>query len=382
MNTLFIEINLLRHISSYLSAEDLVNFSSVNKICYLACIDSPVWSKKLSNFSKHSLIEALSPTQRRAYISCCQLKVMYDYGDRNFSPDHAFLKKDVFCPDKSLDQMPDVVEMMPMVETIIMFYNRIKTLSNTFFSRLTNLRHLDLMRNELTCIPINIGLAANLTHLQLSSNCLTHFPTGILMLKKLKVLSINHNQIPELPELICMLDDLEELHVADNLLITLPESIGSMTKLKLINVSYNMLQSLPDSFRKLTELEVLFADNNKIQTFPESVCGMENLMSLSLGGNLLREISRSIGMVKKLVYLCCADNLLTSFPLGICRLRALEMLDLGGNEIFVEELYGQYLQTMENLHVLHIGTDKIHNGSWKGDPHRLQKLMQCSRYRK
>lgn len=79
---------------------------------------------------------------------------------------------------------------------------------------LTNLKNLDLARNQITQIPPEIGRLTNLQNLYLSGNQITKIPPEIGKLTNLRELDLSQNQITELPPTIELLTNLRELDLS------------------------------------------------------------------------------------------------------------------------------------------------------------------------
>lgn len=108
---------------------------------------------------------------------------------------------------------------------------------------LTNLR--------LEFIPDIIQDLNMLEYLFLNDNCLRSIPNWINKLSKLRFLNIIHNEITSLPNEICDLLSLTNLWCSDNKLIGFPENIGNLSNLRFLGISENPLESIPNSLMKL-----------------------------------------------------------------------------------------------------------------------------------
>ncbi len=99
--------------------------------------------------------------------------------------------------------------------------NKIKTLPESF-TKLENLKKLELFENELSELPPNIGY-----------------------LRKLESLLIRHNKLKILPDSIGDLKYLTRFHLSENYIESLPSSINNLRNLKFLDLSYNLLTDLP-----------------------------------------------------------------------------------------------------------------------------------------
>jgi leucine-rich repeat protein SHOC2 len=91
---------------------------------------------------------------------------------------------------------------------------------------------------------------------------------------------LSDNQLTSLPVEIGMLTGMRELRLYNNQLTSLPAEIGTLTGLKLLNLSDNQLTSLPVEIGNMTGLQQpsesvgtrLDLRNNPLTTPPMEVC--------------------------------------------------------------------------------------------------------------
>ena len=165
--------------------------------------------------------------------------------------------------------------------------------------RLSALRALYLVGNQLTSLPVEIGQLASLEKLYLHGNKLTSLPAEIGQLTSLRVLNLHSNKLTSLPAEIGQLTSLRELFLYCNKLTSLPAEIGQLTTLSMLYLGGNQLTIVPAEIWQLTSLKVLF-----------------------LGGNQLTIVPAEIGQLTSLTYLSLSDNQLTSVPAAIRERRA------------------------------------------------------------
>lgn len=110
----------------------------------------------------------------------------------------------------------------------------------SFYFRLPVLEELIINNNEITSIPISIGL-----------------------LRELKVLIADENKIESLPVSIGSCSKLRILSLSQNQLQSLPDEVGRIAELAVLNLSSNRLNHLPFSFLKLTQLKALWLSKNQ-----------------------------------------------------------------------------------------------------------------------
>ncbi|KAF5428813.1 Leucine-rich repeat (LRR) protein [Candidatus Methanophagaceae archaeon] len=146
---------------------------------------------------------------------------------------------------------------------------------------------LDLSRNQLTSLPVEIEKLKNLTELNLSYNQLNKLPAEIGKLKNLTTLNLSHNQLTTLPAEIGKLKNLAKLDLSWNQLTTLPAEIGKLTNLTKLDLSWNQLETLPAEIVELKNLTTLNLSGNQLKTLPAEIVELKNLTTLNLSGNPL-----------------------------------------------------------------------------------------------
>ena len=194
-------------------------------------------------------------------------------------------------------------------------------------SNLTNLQKLNLNYNLLTSIPSTIGSLSRLEILNCGSNRLTSIPSEIGNLANLQILDLSSNGFTTVPSFIGNLINLEYLDFSGNLLTSLPTTIGNLIKLKSIGLHENQLTSLPIEIGNLTKLQGLSLTQNKLINLPSTIGNLINLEQLILTYNKLTTLPSTIGNLTNLKYLNIDHNQLTILPSEI------------GNLVNLQELY-------------------------------------------
>lgn len=105
-------------------------------------------------------------------------------------------------------------------------------------------QELDLLGQELTELPVEIGKLTNLTQLHLNHNKITEIPEAIAQLTNLTLLILTLNQITEIPEAIESLQKLEKLDLRRNPLPISPEILGSSNRIGSVEDIFNYLRLL------------------------------------------------------------------------------------------------------------------------------------------
>eukprot|EP01102_Stenamoeba_stenopodia_P019499 TRINITY_DN737_c0_g3_i1.p1 TRINITY_DN737_c0_g3~~TRINITY_DN737_c0_g3_i1.p1 ORF type:complete len:1258 (+),score=266.02 TRINITY_DN737_c0_g3_i1:243-4016(+) len=129
---------------------------------------------------------------------------------------------------KSLDLSECILESLPKE---LLFGHLLGSEYMSFTPWLTS---LNLRKNELEELPIEIGLLHNLEELDVSQNKLSNLPTTL----------------PELTQLV-------SLNISFNAFQNLPDFLGLMTSIKHLNIDRNPLKKLPNAARRLTNTELL-----------------------------------------------------------------------------------------------------------------------------
>ena len=144
--------------------------------------------------------------------------------------------------------------------------NQLHTLPDGVFAGLDSLVDLDLWQNELQTLPAGIfaGLSA-LSDLDMEENDLRTLPPGVFAGLNLRFLGLEGNRLRTLPSGV--FDDLDvklTLDLSHNDLHTLPDDVFSgLTNLEHLDLSVNQLHELPPGlFSGLTSMTALWVDQN------------------------------------------------------------------------------------------------------------------------
>jgi Leucine-rich repeat (LRR) protein len=136
-------------------------------------------------------------------------------------------------------------------------------------------------------------------------------------LPNLKSVDLRRNKIQTLPESIGNLTKLRNLSLHLNSLHSLPESFASLSSLEELDLGRNLFTHIPKSIRKLKSLKSLKLQGNSIETFSLEEGDLENLEVLDLNNCGLKELPQEITYLKKLRKISLRSNLLQSLPLRI-----------------------------------------------------------------
>lgn len=192
--------------------------------------------------------------------------------------------------------------------------------------RLTNLRTLDLSKNNISQLDVRFGnKLTNLKSLNMENNKLTGGTAVAVISKltKLQNLSLGGNMIGRLSATSSsttsssssnnntnamevlpspLPNGLKQLKLNDNYLSNVPRSIVSVTpylsKLEILDLSSNQLASIPIDIINLTKLIELNLDNNVIVSLPTEIGKLSHLKQLSLRNNHITCTSTNFDDVK------------------------------------------------------------------------------------
>ncbi len=115
---------------------------------------------------------------------------------------------------------------------------------------------LDLNRNQLTTIPLEIFQFKNLVELNLERNKLDSLPNKFVF-PNLTVLNLSKNRFKDFPEVICENVQLQQLFIGKNKLSAFPGSIGNLSELIILDAWYNTISEIPESILNLKKLTTL-----------------------------------------------------------------------------------------------------------------------------
>ncbi len=113
---------------------------------------------------------------------------------------------------------------------------------------------LDLSKNQLKEVPLEVLQFKNLRELNLSKNKLTKLPNGFIF-EHLEVLHLTKNKFETFPTVICSNINLTQLFMGKNHLSELPSCIGELKELIILDVWFNTISILPESLSELKKLK-------------------------------------------------------------------------------------------------------------------------------
>ncbi|MBI5355423.1 MAG: leucine-rich repeat domain-containing protein [Candidatus Aenigmarchaeota archaeon] len=147
--------------------------------------------------------------------------------------------------NNKLEGLPQGLAKMKKLEKIVLSGNKITKLPEGIGSVKT-LKHFEMCHSGLSKVPEELVGAKGLEKLYLQFNSITDV-SGIESFENLKHLNLMENELESLPESISELKNLEEINITSNSLKTLPEGIWNLENLKKIEAARNNIAKLPDS---------------------------------------------------------------------------------------------------------------------------------------
>lgn len=203
----------------------------------------------------------------------------------------------------------------------------------------SELKHLNLNRNDLEQVPkvldsltslCSIHLAGNkiksldsfrhpfpkIKFLVLGNNFLDSFELAkkLKLFPALKELYLNDLDLNVFPETIFDLQNLEILALYSNQIKIIPEEIIKLKNLRALTMGSNFIQVLPDCLYDLSCLEELSLYKNKIKCVSSRISNLKNLQELNLYGNQLKNLPEEIGACFRLKFITLAGNHLRKIP--------------------------------------------------------------------
>ena len=115
---------------------------------------------------------------------------------------------------------------------------------------------LQLKREKLKTIPIEVFKFTNLQYLDVSKNNIVEIPSEIKLLKNIQYLNISKNKLEKLPPEIGELHHLKNLQIGQNELYALPPEIGNLEELTILDAWSNNLGTFPQELSNLKKLKL------------------------------------------------------------------------------------------------------------------------------
>jgi Leucine rich repeat len=142
-----------------------------------------------------------------------------------------------------------------LIRDVFFAYADLKTIPDDFFNCLPFLKKVQLLKNELSALPLGIGKCVNLRYLDVSHNNITRLPEDFSDgMQHIRILKISNNPLKQLPPSVIASPVLEELHANAIGIEELPDAFCENSMLTVLHLGENTLQHLPPSFARLTKV--------------------------------------------------------------------------------------------------------------------------------
>lgn len=224
-----------------------------------------------------------------------------------------------------------------------------------------------------------------LEHLDLSGNLIAEIPETVFHpLTSLRLLNLNDNKIPSLADSVFKYQQyLNELNLSkNNLVSTHYQTYSNCSLLRILDLSYNDITSLENSLNP--SLVVLLMNNNRLKEMSSNTfANLESLRILNLANNNIKLIKADLfRMLKSLEGLDLKNNEIEILPKGTFeKLTNLQVLNISKNPI--SHLEDNLFQTNLDLNSLAFANTQITkiSASLLSKLKRLRVLTASHNYR-
>lgn len=168
---------------------------------------------------------------------------------------------------------------------------------------------VDLSKNRLTSLPVQLFQLPNLRTSNLSSNLLQSLPVSVAMDRplysvqdagwhclELRELDLSSNRLRELPEFVWKLPKLEKFSVSQNeleVLERIEDQEHLSPSLKQVNLSSNKLKYVSDFLFQFTSINTLNLSQNQLPSLPGEMWSCMSLEQLDVSHNQLHSLPNS-----------------------------------------------------------------------------------------
>lgn len=184
----------------------------------------------------------------------------------------------------------------------------------SFLKDLKNLKHLNLMNNQIFRILPLLGLT-NITQLYLSGNYISDYPI-LKDLKNLTTLYLSSNKVSDI-SFLKNLKKLTSLHLSFNAISDI-SSLKDLHHLTNLHLKNNLITDI-SPLKELTNIKQLGLSNNGISDI-SSLRNSNKLVWLDLSHNEITDIS-PLTKLRNLTYLDLSDNEITNLPESIINMK-------------------------------------------------------------
>lgn len=130
---------------------------------------------------------------------------------------------------------------------------------------------MNLNRNHLRQIPVDIKVLSSLTYLSADYNQIRTIAIEFSFLTSLVELRLSHNNLQAIPPFFSEFKALTLLAMTHNAISILPTELFQCTSLEILNLDYNMVTELPPELAELRKLVTLTYKKNPVIIPPEEI---------------------------------------------------------------------------------------------------------------
>lgn len=165
----------------------------------------------------------------------------------------------------------------------------------TYIELFQAMRILDLPKNQIMCLPAEIGRLKNLKELNVSFNHLKSIPLELGDCENLERLDCSGNlDLTELPFELSNLKRVTFVDISANKFSSVPICVLRMCRLQWLDISSNNLSDLPQDIDRLEELQGFLLYKNKLTYLPQAMLNLRKLTLLVVSGDHLVELPTAL----------------------------------------------------------------------------------------
>ena len=299
----------------YFKGDLINNIEGINKLTYLDFTECDLF---------YSQMESIFEKKIKITVDYHNFKIIpYKYESLVTGLDFSYM---IF----RLKEVPEIVFKQSQLLFLNLGRNKL-TYIPIDIENLEQLEELFLYKNDLSNLPPEIGNLTNLTELNLTDNYIEDLPTEIKNLQSLKSLWLTDNLFKTVPPEIFYLHNLTYLGIGDNRIKKLPVEFRQLKKLFLLSMDLNWQTDNTQIFSILSQLEnlkSLLINMNNLRKLPVEIGDMSNLSYLYIEGKKLKIIPHEIGNLTNLINLSIKYSSLKTLPAEIGNLLNLDYLNL------------------------------------------------------
>lgn len=180
--------------------------------------------------------------------------------------------RNIKANNNKLITIPDISKTFRQLETLNLSRNNIIELNNIKFSNFIVLKTIDISRNNIESLPIEITKLVLLSTLLLQYNKLNNFPNNMNELLNLKYLDVSYNCLEYIGDKLEYIPKLETLNLSNN---------------DNLNIS-----SLSERTRMLYEKRKLLSSKNERRALVNRALGIQKSVLLKEQANIMSHLHK------------------------------------------------------------------------------------------